>query len=83
MQIQNLYSIYLQHSSIQTDTRKLKKDDLFFALKGENFNGNLFAQQALDLGAAYVIVDENVNSKSDKIIKVDDVLQTLQALAKM
>jgi UDP-N-acetylmuramoyl-tripeptide--D-alanyl-D-alanine ligase len=82
MQIENLYSTYLQYPSIQTDTRKIKKDDLFFALKGENFNGNLFAQQAIDLGAAYVIVDEELNFVSNKIIKVDNVLQTLQDLAK-
>ena len=82
MQIENLYTIYLQHPSIQTDTRKIKKDDLFFALKGENFNGNLFAQQAIELGAAYAIVDEEISFNSPKIIKVNNVLQTLQALAK-
>ncbi len=82
MQIENLYTIYLQLPSIQTDTRKIKKDDLFFALKGENFNGNLFAQQAIELGAAYAIVDEEISFSSPKIIKVDNVLQTLQALAK-
>jgi UDP-N-acetylmuramoyl-tripeptide--D-alanyl-D-alanine ligase len=82
MQIQNLYSIYLQYPSIQTDTRKIKKGDLFFALKGENFNGNKFAKQALELGAAYAIVDEEIDSQNEKIIKVDDVLINLQALAK-
>ena len=65
MQIENLYTIYLQHPSIQTDTRKIKKDDLFFALKGENFNGNLFAQQAIELGAAYAIVDEEISFNRD------------------
>ena len=44
MQIEEIYKIYQQYPSIQTDTRKLKKDDLFFALKGPNFNGNLFAE---------------------------------------
>ena len=82
MQIENLYTIYLQHPSIQTDTRKIKKDDLFFALKGENFNGNIFAQQAIELGAAYAIIDEEISFNSPKIIKVNNVLQTLQALAK-
>ena len=53
MQIHDLYTIFLQHPSIQTDTRKLKAGDLFFALKGPNFNGNQFAKQALDAGAAY------------------------------
>ncbi|MEI7735296.1 MAG: UDP-N-acetylmuramoyl-tripeptide--D-alanyl-D-alanine ligase [Ferruginibacter sp.] len=82
MQPEQLYQIFLAHPSIQTDTRKLKKNDLFFALKGPNFNGNVFAQQALDAGAAYAITDEPVNSTSDKIIRVDDVLTSLQLLAK-
>jgi UDP-N-acetylmuramoyl-tripeptide--D-alanyl-D-alanine ligase len=82
MLIQELYAIYLQHPSIQTDTRKLKKDDLFFALKGPNFNGNLFAKQALDAGAAFVVVDEAVDGKDERIIQTTDSLQTLQELAK-
>lgn len=82
MNIQDLYKIYLQHPSIQTDTRKLKAGDLFFALKGPNFNGNLFALQALQQGAAYAIVDEDVNASNPNLIKCDDVLTTLQALAK-
>jgi UDP-N-acetylmuramoyl-tripeptide--D-alanyl-D-alanine ligase len=82
MKIQALYNIYLQNPHVQTDTRKLKKNDLFFALKGENFNGNLFAQKALETGAAYAIIDEPVNFISDKLIMVDDVLTTLQLLAK-
>lgn len=82
MQIEQLYKIFLAHPSIQTDTRKLKYGDLFFALKGPNFNGNLFAQQALEADAAYAITDEPVNFESEKIIQVDDVLTTLQLLAK-
>ena len=82
MQIEQLYKIYSAHPSVQTDTRKLKKDDLFFALKGPSFNGNLFAQQAVEAGAAFAITDEVINFESDKIIKVDDVLDTLQQLAK-
>ena len=82
MQIEQLYKIFLAHPSIQTDTRKLKAGDLFFALKGPNFNGNLFAKQALEAGAAYAITDEPVNFESEKIIQVDDVLTTLQLLAK-
>jgi UDP-N-acetylmuramoyl-tripeptide--D-alanyl-D-alanine ligase len=80
MQIEELYKIYLQHPSVQTDTRKIKQGDIFFALKGGNFNGNLFALQAIELGAAYAIVDEDI--QGEKIIKVLDVLQTLQNLAK-
>ncbi len=81
MDIEQLYRIYLQHPSIVTDTRLLKKGDLFFALKGPNFNGNQFAARALELGAAYAIVDEPQPAGS-QIILVDDVLTTLQALAR-
>jgi UDP-N-acetylmuramoyl-tripeptide--D-alanyl-D-alanine ligase len=79
--IPELYEIYLQFPSVQTDTRKLQQGDIFFALKGENFNGNLFALKALELGAAYAVVDENI-SADKRLIRVDDVLETLQQLAK-
>lgn len=82
MSIQELYEIYKQYPSIQTDTRKLKKDDLFFALKGPNFNGNAFAHQALEQGAAYAIVDEAAGQSHPNIIVVNDALATLQQLAK-
>jgi UDP-N-acetylmuramoyl-tripeptide--D-alanyl-D-alanine ligase len=82
MSIEELYNIYLQYPSVQTDTRKLKKGDLFFALKGPNFNGNLFAEQALESGAGYVIIDEKEFATSDRTILVTDVLTTLQSLAK-
>ncbi|MEI6266044.1 MAG: UDP-N-acetylmuramoyl-tripeptide--D-alanyl-D-alanine ligase [Sphingobacteriia bacterium] len=91
MLISELYKIYLANPSIQTDTRKLIKGDLYFALKGPNFNGNLFALQALKQGAAYAIVDEvievdgggeNAEDIQSRIILVDDVLTKLQALAK-
>ncbi len=91
--IQELYQVYLQHPSVQTDTRKIKQGDLFFALKGPNFNGNEFAIKALELGAAYAVVDNdrvellNANSTftiqhSKQLISVSDVLATLQALAR-
>ena len=82
MQIPELYSIFLQHPAVETDTRKLKPGNLFFALKGPNFNGNQFARQALDAGAAYAIIDEPANFTDDRLIYVDDALQTLQDLAK-
>ncbi|MDI9363664.1 MAG: UDP-N-acetylmuramoyl-tripeptide--D-alanyl-D-alanine ligase [Flavobacterium sp.] len=83
MTIEQLYQLYLQHSSIQTDTRKLKDGDIFFALKGPNFNGNLFAEKALELGAAYAVIDKQVgNNTNDRLILVEDTLTTLQALAK-
>jgi UDP-N-acetylmuramoyl-tripeptide--D-alanyl-D-alanine ligase len=81
MQISELYKLYQQFPSIQTDTRKVKVADLFFALKGPNFNGNLFAEEALAKGAAYAVVDEEFESTDERIIHVADVLKTLQDLA--
>jgi UDP-N-acetylmuramoyl-tripeptide--D-alanyl-D-alanine ligase len=82
MQIEELYSLYQQYPSIQTDTRKLKQGDIFFALKGGNFNGNFFAKQAIDSGAAYAVIDEKEFEIPGKTILVDDVLAALQQLAK-
>ena len=82
MEIKDLYAIFLQHPSIQTDTRKLQTGDLFFALKGPNFNGNKFAQQALNAGAAFVVIDEAAGFEDTRLISTTDVLQTLQQLAK-
>lgn len=81
MNIEQIYQIYLSHPNVQTDTRKLKTGDLFFALKGDNFNGNAFAQTALEAGASYAIIDEESFKKDDRYILVDDVLTTLQQLA--
>lgn len=81
MPIQALYQLYQRHPSVQTDTRKLQPGDLFFALKGPNFNGNLFARQALELGAAGIVLDEDPGFKDDRIFITDDVLSTLQQLA--
>lgn len=82
MKIEELYQIYLKYPSVQTDTRKLQMGDIYFALKGDTFNGNTFAQEALSQGAAYCVVDEDLSFKDDRLIKVDDVLSTLQQLAK-
>jgi UDP-N-acetylmuramoyl-tripeptide--D-alanyl-D-alanine ligase len=82
MSIEELYSIYKQHPSVQTDTRKLKPGDIFFALKGDNFNGNKFARQAIDSGAAYAVIDEKEFAIPGKTILTDNVLNTLQELAK-
>jgi len=82
LDITSLYRIYLEHPSVQTDTRKLKPGDLYFALKGPNFNGNEFSVQALSAGAAYAIVDEEKYVINDRYILVNDVLTTLQELAK-
>jgi UDP-N-acetylmuramoyl-tripeptide--D-alanyl-D-alanine ligase len=82
MNIEEIYKIYRQYPSIQTDSRKIEKDDIFFALKGPNFNGNQFAEQALNAGAAYVVADEFVGVEDERIIHVNDVLETLQQVAK-
>ncbi len=76
-----LYDIFLRHRTICTDTRSLKSDCLFFALKGPTFNGNQFAKQALEAGAAYAIVDESDAVFSDRCLLVPDVLTALQSLA--
>jgi len=83
MNIEDLYSLYKKSYLVDTDTRNIRKNSLFFALKGANFNGNKFAQQALDKGASYSIVDEVIDQKttSKNIIIVANVLQTLQDLA--
>lgn len=82
MEIKKLYQFYLENPSIQTDSRKIKKGDIFFALKGPNFNGNLYAQQAINDGASYCVVDEETGITSTQVIKVTDCLETLQQLAK-
>ncbi len=82
MTIEQLYERYQQFPSVQTDTRKLKQGDIFFALKGDNFNGNKFAKQAIESGAAYAVIDEKEFEIEGKTIHTDDVLQTLQQLAK-
>lgn len=79
--IEELYKIYQQHPSIQTDTRKLKPGDIFFALKGPNFNGNSFAEQAIDNGASCVIIDEKEFEIPGKTFVVEDGLTALQELA--
>jgi len=64
-----------------TSTRKIEKNSIFFALKGENFNGNKFAEDAISKGASYAIVDEEIHNTSKQTILVNDVLNTLQELA--
>ncbi len=82
MEINDLYTLYKQYPTITTDSRKCVPGSIFFALKGENFNGNQFATQALKDGCSYAIVDEADYVTDDKrIILVDNCLSTLQALA--
>ena len=81
MQIEDLYGLYKASYLVATDTRNIRKNSLFFALKGTNFNGNTFAEKALAAGASYAIVDEAKYQTKSNIILVDDVLTTLQKLA--
>ncbi|EHQ27628.1 UDP-N-acetylmuramoyl-tripeptide--D-alanyl-D-alanine ligase [Mucilaginibacter paludis] len=82
MNIEQLYQTYLQHPVISTDTRKIIPGSIFFALKGDKFDANTFAQQALDAGAAYAVIDNGDYNVSQKCILVDDVLSCLQNLAR-
>lgn len=81
LKIEQLYQIFLQHPQVQTDSRKVKVGELFFALKGPSFNGNDFALNALEQGAAYAIVDEPVSPSDPRVLLVPDVLTALQQLA--
>lgn len=82
MEIAAIYELYKQHPIVTTDTRNCPPNSIFFALKGANFNGNLFAEKALEQGCAYTIVDEwNGEPTDHRIIVVEDVLTTLQRLA--
>ena len=81
MTIEDLYKIYLQHPDVQTDTRKLTTGCLFFALSGANFDGNKFAQEALDKGAAYAVIDSPQYASGSKYVVVPNTLEALQQLA--
>lgn len=81
MEIEPLYSCFLRSAGVCTDSRNLQPGQIFWALKGPNFNGNQFARKALDLGAMYVVVDEDVLPGNPLALKVDDGLKQLQKLA--
>lgn len=80
--ILELYQLFQQASGISTDSRKVEEGFMFFALKGDRFDGNLFANQVLEKGAAYAIVDDPDMLVNKQMILVDNVLETLQALAR-
>jgi UDP-N-acetylmuramoyl-tripeptide--D-alanyl-D-alanine ligase len=83
MKIEEIYQCYLQCTSVNTDTRKIEANSLFIALKGENFDANTFAEEALAKGALFVIIDDKKYfTDKDKMILVSDSLKTLQELAK-
>lgn len=81
MEIKDLYKIYLKCAGLNTDTRTIQEGQLFVALKGENFDGNAFALQALEAGAAYAVVNDTVEASDPRLIKVPDTLKALQELA--
>lgn len=81
MTISSLYDIFLQHPVITTDSRDCPAGSIFFALKGETFDGNAYALKALELGCAYAVIDEAEYATDSRCILVDDVLTTLQLLA--
>ena len=83
MNIQKIHKLFLINNSVSIDTRNIKANDIFFAIKGLNFDGNKFANQAIKNGASLVVSDDLEISKiSDKIIYVNDTIKTLQELAK-
>lgn len=85
MEIISIYNKFKECGSVTTDSRTLKGGEMFFALKGENFDGNEYAMKALEAGAAYAVVnrDSSVAATDDpRLIKVDDTLKTLQELAR-
>jgi UDP-N-acetylmuramoyl-tripeptide--D-alanyl-D-alanine ligase len=86
MELKSIYEKFLASTGITTDTRSIQNENIFFALKGENFNANLFAEEAFEKGAAYVVVDEITNKDwaerfGDKLVLVEDSLRALQQLA--
>lgn len=83
MTLEQIYHIYCKYPRVITDSRAIEKDSMFFALKGANFNGNSFAVFALEQGCAYAIVDEPQEVDDHRLIVVDDVLATLQELARL
>ena len=78
----NIYEIFQKHPVISTDSRNCPQGCMFFALKGDNFNANEFALSALEKGAAYAVVDDKQYAVDERFVLVDNVLETLQSLAR-
>ena len=81
MNTEQLYEIFLQHPTVTTDSRHCPEGSIFFALRGESFDGNTFAAAALAAGCAYAVVDEQQYATDPRCLLVSDVLETLQQLA--
>ena len=82
MSTEELYEIYQSHPEVVIDSRKVTEGCLFFAIRGERFDGNTFAEKALESGAAYAVIDNADLKKDDRFILVEDTLKTLQELAR-
>ena len=81
-EVKELYKIFKKSSGVSTDTRTIKKNNIFFCLGGDNFDGNDFALEALEKGAQYCVVDNpSLITKSKKFLFVNDTLKSLQDLA--
>ena len=78
MNLIDIYQLFLHHQQVTTDSRNCPKGAMFFALKGERFDGNKFAEKALEAGCAYAIIDNPTYYKDERTIVVDNVLTTLQ-----
>ena len=81
MNIEDLYSLYSKNYLVDTDTRTIRPNSMFFSLKGDNFNGNSFAKKAKELGARHCVIDEAEYEIEGVTILVNNVLETLQSLA--
>ena len=82
MQIEKLYERFKESGKVSTDTRQIAPGSIFFALRGDKFNANEFAAQALEKGASYAVIDDSNYASDDRCILVGDTLETLQDLAK-
>ena len=82
METKNLYSLFTSSKGVSIDTRNLVRGQIFFSLKGENFNGNNFALEALEKGASFSVIDDkSILNKNKNLIYVDDSLKSLQELS--
>lgn len=82
MEIKNIHDLFLKCSSVSIDTRKIEKNSMFFAIKGERFDANTFAKEALENGASYVVIDNKAYFIDERTILVEDSLKALQELSK-
>jgi len=81
LETSKLHSLFLESNAVCTDTRKINTNDMFFALKGANFDGNTYAEKAISSGAKYVVIDDAAFNTSEQTILVDNALEALQKLA--